>query len=410
MVWKSPLAHFYEGFYTEIVKEKFLILEIGAKSATGWFLSVDEDRNILFEKRERHADIGKFFKFLKSPMEHLSRRTWEGKHIMRSRRHVAAVASPDVATTIPIPLDLPRDAGAAKRRITVAEVENLVAQAMQKIFNGCRTEAAKRLGIHELDAILVSARAEHFKVDGRPVASPVGFAGKKITLLLELTFTGRAVFERLKQFFNAPEEFFFMEAPQVALDMLARVRKLPLNLLVAGNGETPLFVLQKVKDEYAVLYREKLDWLFDGFFAAITGALAVNERAAKELYEIYRKGGLSEDASRAFKKILDPTLAGLMGAVQKGKLQGAVYFDAPHAPPVDLPHKISGGVSFEEQPMVELLAELGFSADVLASPAFKRNNNEARRVLLYFLAAYFDKSNATEINRKLRRRLHWLAQ
>jgi hypothetical protein len=409
-LWKSRLAHFCDGFYTEIVKEKFLILEIGAKGTTGWFLSVDEDRNIVFERRERHTDIGKFFKFLRSPMEHLSRRTWEGKHIIKSRRHVAAVASPDVATTIPIPLDLPRDAGAAKRRITVAEVENLVAQAMQKIFNGCRTEAATRLGVHELDTILVGANAEHFKIDGRPVASPVGFAGKKITLLLELTFTGRAVFESLKQFFNAPEEFFFMEAPQVTLDMLARVRKLPLNLIVAGNGDTSLFILQKVKDEYAVLYREKLKWLFDGFFKAVTDALAVDERTAKELYESYRKGGLSEDAARAFKKMLDPTLDGLTDAVQKGKLQGAVYFDAPHTPPMDLPHKMPGGISFEEQPMMELLAELGFSADVLASRAFKKAKNEARRTLLYFLAVYFDKSDATEINRKLRRRLHWLSQ
>jgi hypothetical protein len=403
--------------YTEIVKEKFLLLEITPKGTTGWFLGVDEDRNIIFEKRERHADIGNFFKFLKSPFESISQKTWEGRHLMRSRRHVAAVASPEIATTIPIPLELARDGGdtsagttTTKRKITVAEVENLVAQAMQKIFNGCRAEAAKRLKIDELDTILVGARAEHFKVDGKVVASPVGFTGKKISLLLELTFTGRATFQSLKQFFNAPEDFFFVESPQAVLSTLSRVRKLPLNLIVAEGGDTSLYILENAKGEHAVLYREKLKWLFADSFKAIADALAVSDRTAKELYEIYRKGELSEEARRAFKKLLDPATEKLLLAVQSGKLQGAAYFDAPYAPPLDLPHKVPGGPTFEEQPMMELIAELGFSADVLASKAFKRAKNETRHMLLYFLAAYFDKSNATEINRKLRRRLHWLTQ
>lgn len=394
-------------------REKFLILEVGPAGTTGWFLSVDEDRNITFEKRERHAAISDFFKFLKAPLANLSQKTWEGKHLLRTPRHVVVVASPEIATTIPVPLDLARESGegnAMKRRITVAEVENLAAQAMQKIFNGCRTEAAKRLGIHELDTILVGANAKHFKVDGRPVASPAGFAGKKIAFLLELTFTGRATFRALRPFFNAPEDFFFVEAPQAALDMLARVRKPPLNLIVANDRGTALFVFQEVKGEHAVLYREKLAWLFDGMFKALMDALAVDERTAHELYEMYRRHALSEDAARAFKKMLDPSAEELLHAVHAGKIQGAVYFDAPHTPPFDLPHKVPGGVSFEEQPMMELLADLGFSADILASRAFKKAKHEARRALLYFLAAYFDKSNAMEINRKLRRRLHWLVQ
>jgi hypothetical protein len=394
-------------------REKFLILEIGLKGTTGWFLSVDDDRTIIFEKRERHQAIDDFFTLARSPLENLSRRTWEGKHFLPTRRHVVVVASPETATTIPIPLDLARDdegGSATKRRITAAEVENLAAQAMQKIFNGCRAEAAKRLGIHELDTILVGARATHFRVDGKAVQNPMGFAGKRISLLLTLTFTGREVFRALRPFFNAPEEFFFMEAPQAALDMLARVRKLPLNLVVGGGKESPLFVLQEVQGAHTVLYREKLTWPFDALFQAIMEALAVNERTAKELYEMYRQGGLSDSAARAFRSILDAPMEGLMRAVKEKKLQGVIYLDAPHSPPFDLPHKLPGGVSFEEQPMTELLTELGFSADILDSRAFKKAKHEARRALLYFLAAYFDKSNVAEINRKLRRRLHWLVQ
>lgn len=391
-------------------REKFLVLEIGPKTATGWFLTVDEDRNIIFERRATRRDLKDFFKFSRSPVENILEKAWEGNHIFkRTRRQVIAAASPDVATTVPIPMEIEREPRVAKSRIMLAEVEGLAAQGMQKIFNGCRSEAAKRLGIHELDTILVGARTERFKVDGRAVKSPVGFKGKHVSFLLELTFTSRSVFQDLRQFFNETEGFAFMESPQTVLRTLARVRKLPLNLIAAGDRETALFVLQEV-GEHPVLYREKLDWNFADIFKTITDAFGVSEAIAKELYRRYRGGELSDDAARAFRRLLEPLNEGLVAAVEKGKLQGAIFMDSPHAVPVDLPLKLSRGVAIEEEPVGDLLAELDFSPDVLASRAFARSGDGARRALLYFLAAYFDKTGMTEINQKLRRRLHWLVQ
>ena len=49
--------------------------------------------------------------------------------------------------------------------------------------------------------------------------------------------------------------------------------------------------------------------------------------------------------------------------------------------------------------------EFGFTADL---SRFGEGKNAVLRPLLYFIEAYFDKSNS-EINQKLRRRLHWLA-
>ncbi len=82
-------------------KEKFLILEILPAAANGLFMSVDEDRNLVCEKFAEGVDLKKF---LKSPAQRISQKTWEGKHLFDSRRRVIAIADPAVATTIPIPL------------------------------------------------------------------------------------------------------------------------------------------------------------------------------------------------------------------------------------------------------------------------------------------------------------------
>ncbi len=383
------------------MKEKFLILEIAPKSTTGVFATVDDDRNIKIEKIEEGPDLKKFFSFLKAPVANVAQKTWEGEQLFKSRRRVIAVADSRLATTIPVPIELPREQANAKQKLTMMEFENLVTQAMQKIFNGCRSEAARRLSIHELDTILVSARAKDMKIDGRAVGSPVGFRGKAVTMLLELVFTTRAIFEGLKQFFNAPEEFFFAEAPQVRLFALSRVRKHPLNLIVADENGTRVFVLEKAKDEYTVLYRESLDWSFAPLFGGLMQSLGVSKKIAKDLYRKYVKDDLSETASRAFKKMVDPWAESFLKAIEHGKFKGFVYVDAPHAMPFAMPHR-AAGIVLEKHPTKEILTGLGFSADL---EAIGEGNH---RHLLYLLEAYFDRGGLSDINQKLRRRLHWL--
>ena len=382
-------------------REKFLVLAIGPAGTDGLFLSVDEDRNIIFEKRVKNFDLKKF---LASPIRSVAQKSWEGKYFFKAHRKVIAVADSSLATTIPIPLDLPREPGAEKSEVVLPELENMIAQAMGKIFNQCRSEAADRLGIHEIDTIMVGAKARNFKVDGSLVVNPVGFTGKKISLLLELTFTGRALFEELKQFFNAPEDVFFAESAQARLASLARARKLPLNLMVdEGARGTSLFVLQKTKDGHPVLYREKLAWSFDTLFLRIAAELGVSEAAAREMYRSYLDNAMSEAAARAFKKFIDPAVEQFLKEVGKGKLKGSVYIDAENDLPFALPYK-HGAATFEPFPLAEILRQLGFAdreGDYGPDAVISRH-------LLPFIEAYFDKSNS-DINQKLRRRLHWLS-
>ncbi|MDR3582394.1 MAG: hypothetical protein P4L67_03940 [Candidatus Pacebacteria bacterium] len=381
--------------------EKFLVLEIMPSGVNGLFLSVDEDRNLIFEKFVRNIDLKKFFR---SPVRRATQQSWEGNYLFKGHRKVIAVADSSLATTIPIPVDLVREPADAHIEISVPELENLIAQEMAKIFNQCRSEAAERLGIHELDAMLVGEKAKYFKVDGEEVVNPVGFAGKKISLLLDLTFTTRGIFETLQQFFNAPEDFFFAESAQVRLTSIARARKLPLNLVFSDHGTTSLFILERTKAGHPILYREPFTWSFDTLFGRVAGEFGVSDAAAREMYGHYVKKGVSESAARAFKKTIDPAVDELLREVEKKKLKGFLYMDAPHALPFDMPYRHEG-VVFEELPLAEVLQGLGFGAGMQGGTL---SAHELSRHLLPFLEAYFDKSDM-EINQKLRRRLHWLA-
>ena len=381
-------------------KEKFLILEILPSGANGLFLTMSEDRKITLEKFVRNINLKKF---LRMPLRRVTQKAWEGEYLFKSHRKVIATADSSLATTIPLPLDLPRERAEAKFEITLPELENLIAQAMGKIFNQCRSEAAHRLGIHELDTILVGAKARHFKIDGKAVVNPEGFLGRKISLVLELRFTTRALFEDLKPFFNAPDDFYFAEGPQTRLFSIARTRKLPLNLVVAEEGGAAVYILQDAKDGHPVLYREKLGWDFHELIRHIAAGLHVSTDSAHDLYEQYRARAMSESAARAFKKILDPALDNFFEALAKKNIRGFVYIDADHELPFTLPHRVNGA-TLEAMPIAEVLEALDFPSDSAAGDLSPRILS---RHLLPFLEAYFDKSNS-DINQKLRRRLHWL--
>jgi hypothetical protein len=383
-----------------VKKEKFLILEIVPGGTNGLFLTVREDRTIAVEKFVPNINLKKFFK---TPLRRVTQKAWEGNYLFKSHRKVIATADSSIATTIPLPLDLPRERAEAKYEITLPELENLIAQAMGKIFNQCRSEAARRLGIHEIDTILVGAKARNFKVDGKSLVNPAGFTGKKISLILELRFTTRTMFEDLKPFFNAPDDFFFAEGPQTRLFSIARTRKLPLNLIVAEEGGAAVYILQDAKDGYPVLYREKLGWDFYELVRNIASGLHVSVDVAQDLYERYRAHAMSASAARAFKKILDPAVAKFSEALAKKNIRGFVYVDTEHELPFDLPHRVSGSV-LEAIPLREILEALDFPGESAAGTLPSR---VLSRHLLPFLEAYFDKSNS-DINQKLRRRLHWL--
>jgi len=365
-------------------------------------MNIDEDRNLIFEKLEKKINVKKI---LRSPIRNISQQSWEGHYLFGSRRKIIAAADPALATTISVPLDLKREPHMQNARITMIEFENLFAQAMTTIFNQCRSEAARRFNMEDIHTILVSTKTSHFNIDDRAVQNPIGCFGKKISFLLELIFTKREIFEEFKPLFGAPEEFFFAESPQVCLVSIARLRRFPLALIVADDETASLFVLAKAKGGQGVLYREKFAWSFSTIFTAIQNDFRVSGSPARELYSAYCRHEMSPAAARVFKKTIQPALDAFFHEVKKSKVGGSVYVDSPYDMPFDLPFR-TAGASLEDIPISEILSEVDFMADMKQSA---NRPGVLFRYLAPFLEAYFDRNNS-EINQKLRRRLHWLAQ
>jgi hypothetical protein len=385
-------------------REKFLVVEMLPGGAQGVFLSVDDDRNLIFEK-STPINLKKSFG---TPVRGITQKSWEGQYLFKkSRRKVIAIANSKIATTLPVPLDLHRERTSEKEPLTLPEFENLLAQAMAKIFNQCRSEASKRISAQELDTILVRARVSHMKLDGQSIKDPVGRTGKKISLLLELTFTRREAFEELKQFFNAPEGFFFAESPQIHLLVTSQVRPLPLSLIVPdeNNLTSSLFILEKTAEGHPVLYRETINWNSSALIQDIMAALDVTKAVAEALYATYRAGKASSTVIRHFDKVIDGSAQKFLAEIAKSKIKGSVYVDASHDIPFDLPYR-TNGITLEAVPINEIMEKLGF-AGKLAQSAMPTST--LMRYLAAFFEAYFEK-DSSEINKKLRRRLHWLTE
>lgn len=360
-------------------REKFLVLELTPRGANASFLSLDENRRLLFEKSKTNVDL---------------------KKVLKSRRKLVVAADTALATTMPVPLALLRDRMRKDEEITLDEIENLIAQAMQKVFTECRSQASKHLAIDDIDTILVAAKTSHFKVDGHAVMNPIGFTGKQVSLTLELTFTTRSVFDALNPFFNSPDIFSFMEAPQAWMLSVARIRRLPI-AFIAPAGEKESFIFAFGKD--GSLVRKKIAWAFGALPKQIAEGLGVTEALGDHVYHTYRRGEVSRVAERNFKKMIQPAVDKLLDELRQANVSGFVYFAVPRVMPFDLPFK-NGGANFEALAVDEILTELG-----LQRHGSSAGREVSLREIAPFIESYFSKTDS-EINQKLRRRLHWLAK
>ena len=318
-------------------------------------------------------------------------------------RQVIAAAHHSLAVTVTVPVKLDRELGLHREPISSVELENLLAQSMVKVFNQYRESVARALNVDELDAILVGNKVHSFKVDGHHVMNPLGFTGKAIYAVLELTLTTRAIFEEWKQLFNAPTGFFFTELARAELVALHKTEPLPLQLMTIELEDGAVFILDKAAIG-TMMYRGKLEWKAEVLYELVSEHWAVSRRVAKKIYHLASRGHLSPAAARAIQKAMKPGLEALFHRIEKTKLHGAVYVESSVPLPFSLPHR-SGRVTLTTIPLLPLVDILGFHLNLGEWPF---DPSHIFRRLAPFVEFYYDKSDS-EINHWLRRRLHWLA-
>ncbi|RJP44334.1 hypothetical protein C4587_02035 [Candidatus Parcubacteria bacterium] len=372
--WKSP--------------ERFLVAEILPGRTRGLLFALDGERRLTLER---------FWDDL--PVQNLtSRSPWD----LRERTIIAA-ADPSLALTIFVPVRLDRQPAAAREALTLVELENLIAQAIARIFGQCRKQASVALGVDEFDTVLVGSRASSFKIDGHRVVNPAGFPGQRIEVVLELTLAARHVFEDWKEFFNGRSGFFFTESARAGLLALSKIRGPSVNLITLRPRGASVFILEPAAAG-PVIYREELKWETERPLRMFSEALGVVPELAEELYRRYFEGHVSPHVSRWVERALKPVFGELFYGLRKTRLAGSTYIDSSIPLPFEFP-KRHGKMTIDVVVPRALLGELGFT---LERGRVELSDAEVFRHLAPFLEFYYDKSD-TPINHKLRRRLHWLS-
>lgn len=367
-------------------REKFLILEIAPQKTSGLLLSLDAGRNLIPEKSWNNLQFDELSRRLKS---------------LRKRKIIVS-AHPTLATTVTFPAELKRESDNFIKPLTITELENLLAQEIGKIFNQRRSEAASKLKLHEIDTILVNYRVMGLKIDDHLVLNPIGFTGKTIKAVLELTFTTRGIFEYLKNIFNADGGFFFTELSRAALSSIAKIQEPPIGLLLLGVGKGRYFMLEKAAWG-RVVYESGLGWSLGELLEAISLAFQASHGVVLELYEKYLKNDMSEHFRRSLGRVIRPVMMGFAKKLKESKLRGRVYLYSPLPLPIRTPSTI-GGVSLNDLPLGGVTDKLGFRINLAQ---WQLPPDDVFTKLAPFFEFYGDKSDS-EINQKLRRRLHWL--
>jgi len=368
-------------------KEKFLLIEIMPQKISGLLLNVDEEKNISLENILDDFPVAKYGK------------SGGGKLF---KRKLIVSAHPSLAATISFPIELKREPENFSRPISAVELENALSQEISRVFNRYRGEAAAKLGLPEMEAVLVGSEADNFKIDNHLVLNPTAFQGKSVQAVLRLTFAAREVFEPLKNLFGG-RDFFFTVSPRANLFLLSRLYNPPLHLIILEEKNAACFTLDKAAWGHA-FYDKKIDWQLGRILAAIESRFSVSRAVASKLYESYLNKDMSDGFYGAVSRVLKPETEVLSDKIKAIKPSGKIFVRSPLALPPFLRARL-GRFSFESLPLKEALDKSDFRLDLarcgmLPGDAFAR--------LAPFFEFYYDKS-ASEINHRLNRRLHWLA-
>jgi len=366
-------------------EERYLIVELSPRGERGLLFGVNRDKYLLFRKAWDNFSLATFAK---------------SKNFLKKKLNVIVVTDESAAYVVKIPVELKQRS--SKNPLTAGELENLLGQTVSRVFIQHRESAGRALGVNEVDTVLIGSRVFNFKIDGHHVVNPIGFAPKILTAAIELTFTSRNFFVRLKPLFERHKEFFFTESSRAELFALSKVQAAPFALLSLEAETSPFFILTPVAVGHHIL-RGNIGWSADCFLDFLKGAWAVEEDVAERIYGRYLDRRIGEGAGRSLLKLFRQGAGALLGAIKKSRLKGTVFLKSSRELPFPLSGR-RGAVVFHEPPLHTILHTMGFHVEFENWPLLSRGLFSRLAPFIEFYASNDD----LEINHWLRRRLHWL--
>jgi len=209
------------------------------------------------------------------------------------------------AVTIFSSVDVSRDN--PQDELGITDLENYISQAIWKLFDRSRADAAARLEINEVDLLLTDARVMGMKIDNNQIINPHGFTGRKLEMLLGITMVKRDKFvESTNPFEGGSVRAYLLSRSDEGLENAIYVE--------AGDTTTTIFSIQPKE----IIYLNEFDWGGTHLIRAIQDEFGVDEFAARGMYVKFVDGDVSEEVEKKLSKIFYRAFGGFINGVVMG--------------------------------------------------------------------------------------------
>lgn len=364
--------------------ERYCLLVVGRERSIETLLEITPDREIKEVRFRDNLKVGEF--------SHATSR------ISGSCKGIVGL-HPGVAYSVSIPLEVKRGES-HNEQLSGPEVENLLTKEVGQRFIQLRDEASSSLGIDQIDTILADSRVGDFRVNGRRVVHPVGCVAQTFEATTELTFTSRNLYEGIKKYFDR-HSFFLGDAGRAVLQAAAKDTPLPLGILALDYPQSVYLKLNKNTAKEAPLQRATIPWSTNSLVDIIMTTWHVDREAAEEIWVSYSNDELPRTVKEFLENKFLKTLQSLEKTIKKIPSRGHNFITSSRTIPSDL---LSLDKMIDPAPvLIERLNKMGFTINEELEPNFTRFP-----LILGVLEDYFSDRGHTDINRWLRRRLHWL--
>lgn len=292
-----------------------------------------------------------------------------------------------------------------------ADLDNLMSQAVWKLFEEKRASAARQLGCGELDLLLVDVRVHRIRIDGHEVVNPLRQGGKKIRIALSIIFMRRPAYVEMRSFLpRRAAMHFFVSDGGAASHTLARMTQEKRFLFArVSHAKTALFAAT----HGAISFFDALAWGEERLIHAIAECLKVDGVLAERIMERVMEGTVSRTVARALRAALVPELHLLVRGIRHAAdAAGArrIFLDFPL---LRREKEISTMVSIVESE--QALDFFGFTcADdrgMQRTPLPRGKGVSIRNIPFAALAAFLEfyfLPNDNLVNHLARRRMRWL--
>lgn len=219
-----------------------------------------------------------------------------------------------------------------QKLIDEAEIDNLVSQALLKLFGEGRKMAVKQLGLSGLEVILSDVKIYEFKIDGRERINPLRHAGKKIEIFLSETFINRSYFKKLISTLpRRAEVVMFSGAGEASAHLISRFSP-KKDFIFAGvaRNRTDLFLSKNG----SIAFLDYLGWGMDNLPKALSQYLKVSPAVASDVMSKVMNGEISKGLKRKFSEVIAGEILALIKRLRNAASRARVLLVYVEFPPL----------------------------------------------------------------------------